>query len=354
MFSFKKKAGSILGVDISATAIKLLELSRSGNKYRIEGYAVEALPPNSVSDKTINDVEQVGAAIARAVKRANTKAKKAAIAVSGSSVITKVISMPAGLSDDDMESQIQVEADQYIPFPLEEVVMDFRVIGPSKEGGDRVDVLLAASRNEIVDNIVAAIDAGGLEAKVVDIESLVIENVVNLIASDPSSGISTGVTAVADVGLMATVFNVIEDRKTIYSREESFGGSQLTQDIQQRYGLSYEEADRAKLNDSSLPENYKTEVLELFKQNMASQIARALQFFFASSQVASIDHLVLAGGCASIAGIAESVQSKLGIHSIVANPFSGMAMASRVPAQVLMNNAPAMATACGLALRGYS
>ena len=176
MFSFKKKSSPILGIDISATAIKLLELSPSGNKFRVESYAVEALPPNSVSEKTINDIEAVGEAVARAVKKSGTRTKNVAVAVAGSSVITKVISMPSGLNDDELESQIQIEADQYIPFPLEEVAMDFEVIGESAEGADRVDVLLAASRSENVDNVVASIELGGLIAKVVDIEAFAIEN----------------------------------------------------------------------------------------------------------------------------------------------------------------------------------
>mgnify|MGYP002622379699 CR=1 FL=1 len=351
MFSFKKKTAPILGIDISATAIKLLELSRSGSKYRVESYAVEALPPNSVSEKTINDIEQVGEAIARAVKKAGTKTKKAAVSVAGSSVITKVISMPAGLSDDDMENQIQVEADQYIPFPLEEVAMDFEVIGDSSEGAERVDVLLAASRSEIVDNVVASVELGGLNAKVVDIEAFAIENTIDLISKDFPAGSSTEAIAVADVGSAITTFSVMENMKTVYSREESFGGAQLTEDIQRRYGLSYEEAGLAK-RQGGLPDNYEPEVLEPFKENMASQIGRALQFFFASSQISDIDHLILAGGCASIPGIAELVEAKLDVKASVANPFASMAVASKIPTQSLTNDAPAMMIACGLALRG--
>ena len=351
MFSFKKKSAPILGIDISATAIKLLELSRSGSKYRVESYAVEALPPNSVSEKTINDIEQVGEAVARAVKKAGTRTKQAAVAVAGSSVITKVISMPSGLSDDEMENQIQVEADQYIPFPLEEVAMDFEVMGESEDGADRVDVLLAASRSENVDNVVAAIELGGLTAKVVDIEAFAIENTVDLMTHDFPSGSSTEVIAVADVGSAITTFSVMKDLKTIYSREESFGGAQLTEDIQRRYGLSYEEAGLAK-KQGGLPDNYGPEVLEPFKENMASQIGRALQFFYASSQISDIDHLILAGGCASISGIAELVEAKLGVHTMVANPFANMAVASKIPTKSLTNDAPAMLIACGLALRG--
>ena len=308
MFSFNKKSVPILGVDISATAIKLLELSRSGSKYRVESYAVEALPPNSVSDKTINDIEQVGEAVARAVKKSGTRTKQAAVCVAGSSVITKVISMPSGLSDDEMENQIQVEADQYIPFPLEEVAMDFEVLGESQEGNDRVDVLLAASRSEIVDNVVASIELGGLTAKVVDIEAFAIENTIDLMSNDFPAGTSKDAIAVADVGSAVTTFSVMENMKIIYSREETFGGAQLTEDIQRRYGLSYEEAGLAK-RQGGLPDNYEPEVLEPFKENMASQIGRALQFFYASSQISDVDVLILAGGCSSIPGIAELVES---------------------------------------------
>jgi type IV pilus assembly protein PilM len=353
VFSFNKKSVPILGVDISATAIKLLELSRSGSKYRVESYAVEPLPANSVSDKTINDIEQVGEAVARAVKKSGTRTKQAAVCVAGSSVITKVISMPAGLSDDEMENQIQVEADQYIPFPLEEVAMDFEVIGESNEGADRVDVLLAASRSEIVDNVVASIELGGLTAKVVDIEAFAIENTIDLMSKDFPSGTSKDAIAVADVGSAVTTFSVMENMKIVYSREEMFGGAQLTEDIQRRYGLSYEEAGLAK-RQGGLPDNYEPEVLEPFKENMASQIGRALQFFYASSQISNVDVLILAGGCSSIPGIAELVESKLGVKTMIANPFANMAVASRIKTNNLTNDAPAMMIACGLALRGDS
>jgi type IV pilus assembly protein PilM len=351
VFSFNKKSVPILGVDISATAIKLLELSRSGGKYRVESYAVEALPPNSVSDKTINDIEAVGEAVARAVKKAGTRTKLAAVSVAGSSVITKVISMPAGLSDDEMENQIQVEADQYIPFPLEEVAMDFEVIGESQDAADRVDVLLAASRSDIVDNVVASIELGGLVPKVVDIEAFAIENAIALISKDFPDGTASDAIAVADVGSAVTTFSVMENMKIVYSREESFGGAQLTEDIQRRYGLSYEEAGLAK-RQGGLPDNYELEVLVPFKDNMASQIGRALQFFYASSQISDVDVLILAGGCASIPGVAELVESKLGVKTMIANPFATMAIAPKIQTKNLANDAPAMLIACGLALRG--
>ena len=352
MFLFTKKSTPLLGIDISATAIKLLELGRAGNRYRVESYAVEPLPANSVVDKNITDVQVVGEAVGRALKKSGSKLKNAAAAVAGSSVITKVIEMPANLSDADLENQIQAEADQYIPFPLDEVALDFEVVGPNAANPERVDVLLAASRSENVDVRVGALSVGGLTAKVIDIEAFALENTVKLIAQDQFGGGEEMIIALADIGSTVTTFSVFEKMKIIYSREQQFGGAQLTEDIQRRYGLSYEEAGMAK-KQGGLPDNYVPEVLEPFKENMTQQISRAQQFFFSSSQIPTIDRLLLAGGCASIDGIAELIESKIGVPTMVANPFANMSVSSRVPAQSLSNDAPALMIACGLALRGF-
>jgi len=352
VFPFKKKTLPVLGLDISATAVKLLELTRSGDTYRVESYAVEAIPANSVVDKNIADIPAVGEAIGKVVKKSGTKLKYAAAAVAGSSVITKIIEMPANLSDSEMESQIQIEADQYIPFPLEDVAMDFEIIGQVDNNPDRVNVMLAASRADNVDARVGAIGLGGITAKVVDIEAFALENTIKLIANQQLGGGANKIIAVADIGSSITTFSVFENLKIVYTREQQFGGAQLTEEIQRRYGLSYEEAGLAK-KQGGLPDNYVPEVLEPFKQNMAQQISRAQQFFFSSSQIAQIDHLILAGGCASISGIAELIESRLGVPTIVANPFANMSLASKVPTQTLANDAPALMVACGLALRSF-
>ena len=352
MFLFKKISVPVLGIDISASAIKLLELGRSGSKYRVESFGVEPLPANSVVDKNIVDENAVGEAIARAVKKSGTRVKDAAVAVAGSAVITKIISMPANLSDDEMEKQIHLEADQYIPFSLEEVNLDFEVIGPSPNNLEQVDVLLAASKNENVDIRTAALEVGGLKAKIVDVEAFALENTVTMMANDLFGGGQGLTIAIADVGSAITTFSVLENLKIIYSREQNFGGAQLTEEIQRRYGLSYEEAGLAK-RQGGLPENYDPEVLTPFKQSMAQQISRAQQFFFSSSQVSSIDHLILAGGCSSIPDIAGVVQGATGVPTILANPFANMSVASRVPSQALSNDSPALMVACGLALRSF-
>ena len=347
---FGKKSAPVIGLDISSTAVKLLELTGSRDKYKVEAYAVEPLPPNAVVEKNITDVEAVGDSIRRAVKRSGSKTRHAAVAVAGSAVITKIITMPGNLADDDLASQIELEADQYIPYALDEVNMDFEVIGPSESDPDRVDVMLAASRSENVDVRVAAAELGGLQGRIVDVEAFALENAFALLAKDMSSGGIGEVIALVDIGATMTTLSVLADLKIIYAREQVFGGKQLTEEIQRRYGLTYEEAGLAK-RQGGLPDNYGPEVLEPFKESMAQQVNRALQFFYSSSQYAQVDRIVLAGGCASIEGADEVIATKTGTEVMIANPFASMSLSSKVRAQVLSNDAPSLMIACGLAMR---
>ena len=345
------KAPSLIGVDISSTAVKLLQLSQTGARYRVEHYAVEPLPPNAVVEKNIVEVEAVGDAIRRAVQRSGARTKYAAAAVAGSAVITKVIPMPADLSEDDLEGQVQVEANQYIPYPIEEVSLDFEPIGPVKDNPEMQQILLAASRTENVDMRVAALDLGGLTARTIDVEVFAMENAFRLIA-DQLSVPRDALVALVDIGATMITLSVLKNQRTIYSREQVFGGKQLTDEVMRRYGMSYEEAGLAK-RQGGLPESYEIEVLEPFKEAMVQQVSRLLQFFFAGSEFGKVDQVVLAGGCASISGIADMVEEHLGVPCIVANPLADMSLSGRVQAQTLAQDAPALMIACGLALRSF-
>ncbi len=349
---FTRKKPQVLGLDISSSAVKLLELSRNGNRYRVESYSVEPLPPNSVVEKNIADVEVVGEAIRRALKRAGARHRNAAVAVAGSSVITKVIPMPNNLSEDELHSQIELEADQYVPYPLEEVSLDFEVLGPSENNTETVDVLLAACRTETVEMRSAAVENGGLETRVVDVEAYATENAFQLLLDQVADQGMEKTVAIVDVGSTMTTLNVLHDTRLIYTRDQVFGGKQLTEEIMRRYGLSFEEAGMAK-RQGGLPENYEPEVLEPFKEAMCQQVSRSLQFFFGSSQYNNVDMVILAGGSASIPGVAELIQERLGIETIVANPFASMSLSSQVKPQSLSNDAPALLIACGLALRSF-
>jgi type IV pilus assembly protein PilM len=347
-----RKSPPLLGIDISSSAVKLLELTRNEDRTCVENYAVEPLPPNTVVENKVEDMEALGQAIKRAVKRSGTRAKKAATAVAGSAVITKIISIPANLSSRELESQVELEANQYIPYPLEEVNLDFEVLGSSEKDPEAVDVLLVACRSENIDVRIAALELAGLTPALIDIEAYAMEKAFPLIAYQMPNHGKGKTIAVADIGATLTTINVLHDCKIIYTREQIFGGNQLTEEIQRRYGLSYDEANLAK-RQGGLPDSYALQILEPFKKAIAQQVSRAFQFFFSSTHYNSVDHLVLAGGCASIPGIDNLIEHMVGISTSIANPFADMTLGSRVKAKSLCNDAPVLMTSCGLALRSF-
>lgn len=353
MALFGKKTNILIGLDISSTSVKLLELSQSNDSYKVESYAVEPLPPNAVVEKNISDVEGVGDAVKRVLNRSKSSSRSAAVAVAGSAVITKTIEMDAELSDEEMENQIIVEADQYIPYPLDEVAIDFEVLGLSERNPEQVEVLLAACRKENVEMREAALDLGGLKPAVVDIEAHAMKRAFDLVKPQLGGNPEDLVVAVIDIGATMTTLSVLADDKAIYTREQLFGGKQLTEEIQRRYSLSFEEAGLAK-KQGGLPDDYEDEVLQPFKEAVLQQVTRSLQFFFSSSQYDDVDYIVLAGGTSSIEGLGDMIESKLGTPTIIANPFVNMSLASRVDADALANDTPALMIACGLAMRSFA
>lgn len=356
MFSFGRRKSPLLGIDIGSTGIKLIELAQTSGRsdflYRLESYAIEPLPANAVLEKKIAEVEMVGEAIQKAVAKSGTKAKNAAVAVSGSAVITKVISLPAGQSDAEIEAQIQLEADQYIPYDLEEVNLDFDVIGPSESNADQIDVLLAASKSENIDERVSALEIAGLTATIVDVEAYAMENACALLLDEEGEDNAEQTVAVVDIGLAATTLQVLHDGHTVYLREQNFGSQQLLEEVQRRYALPRKQA-IDQIIDGGLPEKYPIEVLSPYKEALAQQINRALQFFYSSSSFNRVDKIILVGGAASIRSIDELIEERLGIPTIIANPFIHMSFSPRVNVKLLNRDAPALMTATGLALRGF-
>ena len=353
MFLFTGKHRQLLGLDITTSSIKLIELAMAGGQYRVESYAAEATPANAMNEKTIVDPEAVGDAIRRAVKRSGAKATEVAIAISGDAAITKVIQMPRGLRDSELEAQVEMQADQYIPFPMDEVSYDFEVLGNSEKDGESVDVLLVASRSENVEQRRAAVAAAGLKTHIVDVEAFALENACRLMTHQmPDGGIDHSV-AVVDFGASNTTFSVLRNLKVVYTRDFAFGGQQLTEEIMRTYGLSMEEAGRAK-KEGGLPGNYQAEVLDPFIDDMTQQVSRSLQFYLASgSGREQPDKILICGGCANIAGVADVVQSRVGISAERGDPLGQMKLSSRARAQAVQRDGTALLTACGLALRSF-
>jgi len=331
----------------------MVELSRAEKGgIKIERYAIEPLPRDSVVDGKIVNIEAIADTIRKAWRRMGTSAKLVAMALPSAAVITKKITLQGNLREQDMEVQVESEANQYIPFALEEVNLDFQVIGPAPAGSDEVEVLIAASRKEMVEDRVACALAAGLKAWVMDIEAYAAQAAFELVETQlPDNGRDQCI-ALVDVGASVMNVTVMRNNQPIYNREQAFGGSQLTQEIVRAYGMGLEEAEAAK-RGGSLPDNFEREILSPFLEGLAQEVARALQFFFTSSQYTQVDHIVMSGGTATLSGVSEAVFGHTQVNTVVANPFSTMVLASRVREKNLLTDAPSLMIACGLALRRF-
>ncbi|MCK6390024.1 MAG: pilus assembly protein PilM [Azonexus sp.] len=347
------KARPLLGLDISSSAVKMVELTANGKDgYRVERYTIEVLPRDAVSDGNITNLEGVVDCVKRAWKRLGTSTRNVAMALPSSAVITKKIIVPAGLREDELESQVESEANQYIPFSIDEVNLDFQVIGPAPSVPGEVEVLIAASKKERVEDRVAVADASGLKAVVVDIDNFATLAAYELIERQLPEGGKNQVVALVDIGANLMKLAVMRNGHQVYAREQAFGGGQLTMDISRHYGMALDDAEQAK-RAGNLPEGYDTELLAPFMENLALEVSRALQFFFTSTQFNQVDHIILAGGCAVIPGIDEIVATRTQVNTLVANPFANMVLSDRVRARTLLADASALMVACGLALRRF-
>ncbi|GHU27613.1 fimbrial assembly protein [Betaproteobacteria bacterium] len=350
---FGSKTRSLIGLDLSSSAVKMVELGNDGkNGYRVERYAIEVLPRDVVADGNIANLEVAAETIKRAWRKLSTSTRAVAAALPTSHVITKKIIVPAGQKEEQLELVVESEANQYIPFPLDEVNLDFQVVGSAPSSPEEIEVLIAASRKEKVEDRVASVEAAGLKALIMDVESYAVLSSLELILEQlPDSG-KGKIVALVDVGANVTNLTVLRDGQQLYAREQAFGGNQLTQDIARLYGMTFAEAEADKRRNA-LPENYETELLRPFVENMALEVSRALQFFFTSTQFNKVDHIVLSGGCAILPEADEAIASRTQIDTIVANPFAGMVLSDRVRANSLLADASSLMVACGLALRRF-
>jgi type IV pilus assembly protein PilM len=350
---FGSQYKSLIGLDITPSSIKLVELSAAGKGYRVECYAAEPTPPNSINERTIVDAPAVGEAIRRAVKRAGTTTKHVAIAISSDATILRKIPLERTRSPRELEAKVEASMGQVIPFQIEEVSYDFEVLGPSPGDPDMDEVLLVATRRENVDQRAQAVQNAGLIPEVVDVEQYAVENACRLMAHQmPDGGVGRSV-AIVDFGASTTTFSVLRDLSIVYTRDFPFGGQQLTEEIMRTYGLSLEEAGRAK-KEGGLPGNYQPEVLDPFVDDMTQQVSRSLQFYLASAQGSDQpDQILVCGGCANIPGVADVIASKVGIPTDIGDPFGDMKISTKAKTQGIRRDASALLTALGLALRSF-
>jgi len=343
----------LLGLDISSSSVKLVELSRdkAGNLV-LDRCAIEPLERGWITDGNVEKFDEVADAVRRLVKKSGTRTKNVAMALPASAVITKKIILPGGLTDDELEQQVESEANQYIPFSLDEVSLDFCVIGPSANSAGDVEVLIAASRNEKVQDREGLAEAAGLKPIVVDVESYASRlATARLIENLPNKGVDTMV-ALFEVGALTTSMQVIKNDDVLYERDQAFGGAQLTQLIVRQYGFSPEEAENKK-RSGDLPDDYESGVLKPFVESMAQEIGRALQFFFTSTPYNKVDYVMLAGGSSALPGLTDAVTQQTSFACVLVNPFEGMEFGEGVREKKMRREASSYLTSCGLALRRF-
>ncbi|TXT41641.1 MAG: type IV pilus assembly protein PilM [Comamonadaceae bacterium] len=350
---FSRQPAPMLGLDISSSSVKLVELDQDKNgQLVLKNCAIVPLERGWINDGNVEKFDEVADAVRRAVVKSGTKTKNVAMALPPSAVITKKIVLPGGLSDQELELQVESEANQYIPFPLDEVSLDFCIVGLSSNASTDVEVLIAASRREKVQDIQGLAEAAGLKPVIVDVESYASRLATGrLIGQMPNQGVDSTV-ALFEVGALTTSMQVIRNDEVLYDRDQAFGGAQLTQMIVRQYGFSQEEAENKK-RSGELPEDYESAVLKPFLESLVQEIARALQFFFTSTTHNKVDKVLLAGGSAALPGLTEAVTQQTTFACSIANPFEGMEIAEGVRRNKLSREAPSYLTSCGLALRRF-
>lgn len=347
---FKSKHRSILGIDISSTSVKILELSLKGDDYCIENYGSAVLPEHAMEGNVIKDIDAVANTIKKLINTSHFSCKQVACAVPDSCAISKIIQINSGLSEQEIEELVVSEADKYIPYPIDEINIDFNVLGPSSKNSAMIDVLIVASRAENVSNRAEVITRAGLEPKVIDVESYAVERAVQLLKDDLPAGGEKKNIAVIDIGAVYTHLFVLHGMRVIFSREEEFGGKQLIDAVVKKYDIQRDEA-VVGIEQSTLASDYIDEILQPFNELIFLQVKRALQFFFSTSHHTFVDHILLAGGVTKQPGIAQLLQDHINIPTSIANPFSKMGLAKHLNREAINQASPTLMVACGLALR---
>ena len=317
-----------LGLDIGSSAVKIVELSRVDQSYRVEAYAVESMPARSVVAGNISDARAVGEAIRSACRRADVKPSKVCAGIRNSAVVTKTLEMDATFDDRQLEAEVIREAGRHIPFPLEDVAIDFEPMHLSARDPSKVDVLLVACRAEHVAQRQEAAELAGFGLDIIDVESHGAHHALACAAGDGSP------VALADIGAATTTVMLV-DGDTAVTREEPFS---LSPDA----------------SDEDLADNPPPGRAFEASDSLLALLTRLLRLVLLASRLDSVDRLLLAGGGAAMPGLAEAAAERLGIAVEVADAFRGMAVSAQTDRESLAALAPTLFTACGLAVRGFA
>lgn len=355
LFSSSPTKRELFALDIGSSSVKVLHMSRDGGGWRILGVGHSPINRAVVADKSVVDVEGLAAAIEKAVQEADIRAKSVIAAMPAGQASTKIINMPSDLNEVEQENFIQLEAPNHIPFPLDEVRMDFEILGVSPTDSSVWDTQIVAVKIEAFQSRVDAVEAAGFQVQVMDVDEFAIERAMRyVIAQNPQpAGVTDPIEVLVDIGHEFTILHVIKDGRSIYTREQNFGMKQLTDEVSRRFGLSVVDAQKAMAQgeSSGLPEEYTTEILPQFRGEVASQINRLVQFFFASSSYNRVHRIWISGGGGGLAGVTKEIMDTTGVKTFVINPLSFATNASALDQTYIQTMGSGFLTAFGLAIR---
>lgn len=344
----------LMGVDISATRAKLLELERTGDQFRVLAYANAAMPAGAIRDFQVVDAEAVAHAILRALERSGSHTREAAIAVSGPSVISKTILMPADLDDAEMEQQIHFDAAQHIPHPIEEVNLDFQILEPDPDNARFNRVLLVACRRDNIEMRTAALEMAHMRVALVDVEEYALDNACTLLAGRIEGASTAHSIAVFDIGANNTRLTIQRESRSLYTREIDFGAAALDAALLDRYALTDFDALRTRLRTGAIGPDDIAEAIHPFAERLAVHIDRTLSFYQSAStgDDEPIDHVVLVGGPTRYPGLQAALIELLPWPISLGNPLDGMLASAAARRNYVDTDAPGLMVAAGLALRG--
>jgi type IV pilus assembly protein PilM len=344
---------SLIGLDISPANVKLVELDRDRQgRWMLLRLAGEPLDRGWVTEGQIDQLDEVAGAVRRAVARSGTRCRRVAMALPSSAVITRRIRAPSGLRDDEMLAQVELEMQPHIPFPLEDLSLDFCLLGSAPPRSTEVEVFVAASRRDRVEDRQALAEAAGLVAEVLDIEPYAAGRALARSLTEEAGIGAEALLALVTVGSDTTRLRVLRGEESLYDRDQAVGGAQLTQTIAQGLGIEFSQAERMKVT-TDLTGTDLAPYVRPFVDTLAREVARALQYFFTSTPHHEVDLIALAGGGAGLPGLDRRVAALTGFETRVVDPFSGMAIGPAVPRERLAREAPGHLVACGLAMRGH-
>ncbi len=346
MFLFKKKK-EVIGIDIGSSSVKLVQLNVNKGSFQLLNVGISPLPPEAIVDNTLMDSSAIATVIKNLIASLGIKIKDVVCSISGNSVIIRKIVLPA-MPQEELEDQISWEAEQYIPFDINDVNMDFQILSPDSSDPSKMNVLLVASKKDIINDYVSVFSEAGTKLSVVDVDSFAIQNAFE--ANHDYS--ATDIIALVNIGASMMNINVIKDGITLFTRDVQTGGNLYTEEIQKQVGLSSEDAENSKiLAHESTNESLRNVILKV-NENITQEIRRSLDYYNSTASDDRISRVFVSGGCSKIYNLVDSIAEKIGFPVEILNPFAKLKYSEKdFDPEYLQEIGPFMAVPVGLAMR---